>query len=113
LNCAEFWGQDDNLDWDKWFGEKGYLVASTTVVGQFPTGSTPEGLCELSGNVWEWTDSWYEKGHINRALRGGSWFNYRWNARCALRFRFDPVGFNNDIGFRVVSHDNIQMTGKS
>ncbi|MFH0995525.1 MAG: SUMF1/EgtB/PvdO family nonheme iron enzyme [Pseudomonadota bacterium] len=46
-------------------------------------------------------------------MRGGSWNNNRRNARCANRNRNVPDNFNNNIGFRVVSHDNIQKAGKS
>ena len=102
LNCAEFWGQNDQLDWNKWIGTESYQAASTTFVGQFPTGATPEGVSDLSGNVWEWTDSWYEKERINRTLRGGSWNDFSRNARCAFRLRYIPDLFFNNFGFRCV-----------
>ena len=35
LNSAEFWGGKNDLDWNQWFEDKGYEVASTTIVGQF------------------------------------------------------------------------------
>lgn len=102
-NCAEFWGQDDNLDWNKWLKEKGYEPASTTIVGQFQAGSTPEGICDLSGNVWEWTNSWWEKEQVNRVVRGGSWSSDRDLVRCAYRYRDVPFFFNDFIGFRLLS----------
>ncbi len=102
LNCAEWWGDQDDLDWDKWWDEKGYESASTTIVGQFTEGNSMAGLSDMSGNVWEWTNSWYETKQINRAVRGGSWDVDRRGARCACRFRFVP-GFFDDVGFRVLS----------
>jgi hypothetical protein len=38
-------------------------------------------------------------------VRGGSWNNNRRNARCAYRNRNVPDNFNNNVGFRVFSHD--------
>jgi len=102
-NCAEFWGNDNELDWDKWVDQKGYEIASTSIIGQFKNGNTPEGIYDLSGNVWEWTASWYEKEQVNRTLRGGSWIYNRRNVRCASRYWIVPDNFNLDIGFRVLS----------
>jgi hypothetical protein len=48
------------------------------------------------------------------ALRGGSWNNNHTNARCAYRNRNIPDNFNNNVGFRVVSHDSeVFPAGKS
>jgi len=97
VNCAAFWKQDDKADY-------AFDVdsAGTSMVGQFKDGNTPEGLSDLSGNVWEWTNSWYEKEQTNRTLRGGSWLNNRRNVRCANRFGFVPDYFTDYIGFRLV-----------
>ncbi len=37
-----------------------------------------------------------------RVLRGGSWFNNRYDARCASRLRSGPDVWLNYIGFRAV-----------
>jgi formylglycine-generating enzyme required for sulfatase activity len=103
LNCAEFWGEDNNLDWGKWLGTESRKMASVTQVGQFPDGATPEGIYDLSGNVWEWTDSWYEEKQVNRIVRGGSWGYFRRNCRCAYRLRHVPDYFYFSVGFRLVS----------
>jgi formylglycine-generating enzyme required for sulfatase activity len=107
LNCAEFWGGQDDLndykEWEKWFDSDSRKEASTSMVGQFPEGGTPEGICELSGNVWEWTASWYDTQQGYRTLRGGSWGSLRGLARCASRGRNVPDCFGNDVGFRLLS----------
>jgi formylglycine-generating enzyme required for sulfatase activity/energy-coupling factor transporter ATP-binding protein EcfA2 len=103
LNSAEFWGGKDDLDWKRWVDDKGYEVGSTTIVGQFETGNSAAGASDMSGNVWEWTNSWYDEEHIRRSVRGGSWFDDRVVARCAIRDRYIPVVFDTVSGFRVFS----------
>jgi len=98
VNCASFWKQADDT---------GYAFdldyAGTSVVGQFKDGNTPDGISDLSGNVYEWTASWYEAEQTYRILRGGSWSLNRRNVRCANRNWNVPGLFNLIIGFRLVS----------
>ncbi len=103
-------------------GEEG--VGRTTPVDRFPSGASPFGVWDLSGNVFEWTISrwgvnWNEceffypynandgreeiKGSGARVMRGGSWFNSFSEARCAFRSRYLAGSRGSNIGFRVVS----------
>lgn len=46
----------------------------TTPVDAFPDGRTPEGVWDLCGNVWEFTESERTDGHTRYViLKGGSW----------------------------------------
>jgi formylglycine-generating enzyme required for sulfatase activity len=61
------------------------------------------GASDMSGNVWEWTNSWCDAQRVYRSVRGGMWTLNRVGVRCAYRFRLIPVIFNFNGGFRIVS----------
>jgi formylglycine-generating enzyme required for sulfatase activity len=48
-------------------------VGATTPVGSYPEGATPEGLYDMAGNVWEWTEEWHQDYRSSRVIRGGGW----------------------------------------
>ena len=75
-------------------------IMRTSPVGFFKDGNTPEGISDMAGNVWEWTDSWYDEEKTLKVLRGGSWYSFHEYARCAGRGRDLPDGGDYGFGFR-------------
>lgn len=78
-------------------------VGATTPVGSYPEGATPEGLYDMAGNVWEWTDSYYdEETFLYHAVRGGSWYSNAENCRNDYREWYRQAYESYTVGFRVV-----------
>jgi formylglycine-generating enzyme required for sulfatase activity len=79
-------------------------IGGTSPVAMYPLGkSDPFKLMDLAGNVWEWTQSWYDKDKDSFVLRGGSWCSNQDDARCVGRDWDFPHLSNHLIGFRLVS----------
>jgi formylglycine-generating enzyme required for sulfatase activity len=61
------------------------------------------GICDMSGNLWEWCGSWYP-GHegSSRVIRGGYWYYIAECCTVAARNYCDPeYRVNYLLGFRV------------
>ncbi|MBU1898732.1 SUMF1/EgtB/PvdO family nonheme iron enzyme [Myxococcota bacterium] len=79
-----------------------------------PRGNTEQGVCDMSGNVWEWVADYYGSydstprdgtEHLkgsSRVVRGGSWSRDAGHARAAARNRWAPSNRSIDLGFRLV-----------
>lgn len=101
-------------------------LRQTSPVGVFPAGDTPEGVSDLTGNVFEWTasllgedsarprfaypysaDDGREDPHapsdVLRVGRGGSWYYAHPYARAASRDFALPSIWNYNSGFRLVA----------
>lgn len=74
---------------------------TTSPVGAF--GTDARGLCDLSGNVWQWCEDNYEPGSASRVLRGGSWADLTAESlRLTYRAYRAPLDRHANFGFRVV-----------
>jgi hypothetical protein len=79
-------------------------------IGTCPAGSFPPGafgLLDMSGNVWEWTSTWFGRypdepeAGTHRVYRGGS-FSRRFPKwlRNAIRNRYEPEAWSASLGIR-------------
>jgi ergothioneine biosynthesis protein EgtB len=93
------------------------LVGHTTPVNAYPSGQSAYGCYDMLGNVWEWTQSWFE-GYENfesypyrgysqayfdgqhRVLRGGSWATPLFSLRSPFRNWYHPHVRQIFAGFR-------------
>ena len=98
------------------------FAGDTTRVGSYPSGSSPFGVLDMAGNVWEWVSDWYGEDFYRdstsrnprgpssgqfRVLRGGSWEDDADQVRSANRNWNDPQGLDNNMGVRCVTPERI------
>jgi formylglycine-generating enzyme len=86
-------------------------------IGSFAKGNGPFGTWDMSGNVWEWVNDWYDANYYAvspdndpvgpwagnlKVVRGGGWNSIAERLRSAGRYGIDPSLSYKDMGFRCV-----------
>lgn len=105
------WGNNFEPDRLNFAGTRG--AGAVQPAGSFRAGASPYGCMDMAGNVYEWTDDWYEPypgnpiieatyGQIYKVLRGGSYRSKPYETRSARRHYDKPADARADYGFRCV-----------
>jgi formylglycine-generating enzyme required for sulfatase activity len=92
-------------------------------VHSFPECASYYGVYNLSGNVWEWVEGWYDSypgndfktkefGRKYGILRGGSWNNIDWASRCSNRLYLEKDKYWALAGFRCAKSINLKPKNK-
>jgi formylglycine-generating enzyme required for sulfatase activity len=128
------WGDDAPecrlLNFDEDLASEGACVGDTDRVGAHPDGASPYEIMDLSGNVWEWVQDWYQEDYYSlsplenplgpeespagpeevqaRVLRGGSESDDAFAVRLTTRFPADPAAPYANVGFRCARTDTGQ-----
>ncbi len=106
---AFYWGNVLNGDKANHNGNHPYGTATkgdykekTTPVGTYKAQAPhPWGLCDMSGNVWEWCENLHTTTDSARVIRGGGWAFYARHCRSAVRNGSDPAVRDSRLGFRI------------
>jgi formylglycine-generating enzyme required for sulfatase activity len=97
--------------------EKRRLLSANYASGAYSWNISPYGVYDMVGNVWEWTNDWYDENYFSqitlrnpqgpqsgryKTIRGGSWVDNPLHKRVTNRVWFEPSERGNYIGFRCV-----------
>jgi len=86
-----------------------------------PAGNTPQGVCDMAGEVWQWVEDTYHKTYdgapaggaawvdpkvTSRVVRGGSWIYDATQLRSSFRNPDEQTDRGTDLGFRCARSAN-------
>lgn len=93
-------------------------IGDTKPFNNYANGTSPYGVYNMAGNVWEWTSNWYsatydgnssaknptgpDKGD-RKVLRGGGWNQHEYLLRTTARLGTNPTDVFFSFGFRCAS----------
>ncbi len=92
------WGDEDWTPRHANLRATGY--GQVTPVGQFGAGTTPDGVLDVAGNVWEWTAT--RRPGDGAVILGGSYNSLPRYARCGYRNEVPRTVASPGLGLRVV-----------
>ena len=103
--------------WGNDFDESRVPKGDTEPVGFYTTGVSPFGVYDLSGNVWEWTEDWFDPIYYRsspkdnphpenktdqKSMRGGGFGSSPADLRSSRRIHNFPTTYHADVGFRCI-----------
>jgi formylglycine-generating enzyme required for sulfatase activity len=94
-------------DWPYGTAEKGPCRCRTSAIGDYENlARHPWGLCDMSGNVTQWCENYYDESELYRVSRGGCWNLGARYCRSATRFREELKASGFATGLRVCIRPN-------
>jgi formylglycine-generating enzyme required for sulfatase activity len=102
VNCADSWSGHPLITYAAWRGEYdrgSFAKANPGPVSAHPGNSSPFGIRELAGDVWEWTATALD-GHDEAVVCGGSYNNPYRAVQASSKGLCDRQQASKAVGFR-------------
>ena len=90
--------------WDNGTTPVGMYNGQTVQGFQTTDSSSPYGVYDMAGNVWEWTDSFWSETFFPRVQRGGGWPRDATELQSWCRGGSSPTIISDCHGFRCVRY---------